>query len=303
MASSDKLTPLVASNNYYGKNDNRPLSCGKMLCVIIGCIILSPLILLFIILICFLLCCKKFTPGQQGMMKVKTLDFWWFKAPGKSLEIKSTGADTSDIIISSDFVSEGKLLTCGGAGFSLRKSIECSVDAHIRAGPLGAKIEGDTNVEKPRYHLHGTVYPYDPNYGEENQREMWTNSARYCHWPACYTFTGLLPEGMGCSGLTEKITLESAPAVFGYILLFELTNPTFFIGDSRNIRVGISAVDCPKITPENEGKLFVRYGYKDAYGFGNLPSNEPDAYIFKGKTLKDAQMKLLHTYRLMKPSV
>jgi hypothetical protein len=243
----------------------------------------------------------KFTPGQTGMMKVKTLDFWWFKAPGKRLEVKSTGADTSDIIIASDFVSEGKLRTCGGSGFSLRKSIECSVDADIRAGPHAAKIVGDTAVEKPRYHLHGRVFPYDPTWGDEHQRELWTNSARYCHWPAVYTFSGLLPEGLGWSAFTENITLESAPEVFGYIILFELTNPTFFYGDSRTIHVGQKAVNCPPITPENEGKLFVRYGYMDAYGFGNLPNNEPDAYIFKGRTLKDAQMKILHTYRLMKP--
>jgi len=307
MTTTDELTPLarplITSNDYYGKNDQRPFSCGKLLCVIIACIILSPLVLLWAILCIVLMACLKLTPGQVGMIKIKTLDTWWFKAPGRQLEVKSTGDDTSDIVISRDFVREGKLHTCGGSGFSLRKSIECSVDAHIRAGPHAAKIAEDTEVEKPRYHLHGRVFPYDPNWGDENERELWTNSARYCHWPSVYTFSGLLEGGLSWSGFTEKVTLESAPEVFGYIILFELTNPTFFDGDSRIIKAGAATMNCPEITSENEGKLFVRYGYHEAYYFGNLPSNEPDAYIFKGKTLKDAQMKVLHTYRLMKPSV
>lgn len=299
-SAADETSPLLV-DGYYGMNDQRPMSCCKLLCAIIACIVFSPLILIFVIFISVMLCCVTFTAGQQGMMKVKTLDFWWFKAPGKRLEVKSNGDNTSDIKISSDFVSEGKLRTCGGSGFSLRKSIECTVDAHIREGPFGAKILGDSDIEKPRYHLHGRVFPYDPNWGDENERELWTNSARYCHWPAVYTFSGLLPEGLGWSAFTENISMETAPEVFGYIVLFELTNPTFFDGGSRNIRVGQAAVNCPTITPENEGKLFVRYGYRDAYYFGNLPANEPDAYIFKGKTLKDAQMKVLHVYRLMKP--
>merc|ERR1711971_1538115 len=107
---------------------------------------------------------------------------------------------------------------------------------------------------------------------------------------------------MNTTGFSQAMVLTDAPDVLGYIFFFEIGSETYFDTD-RVVRVGATTVNCPDITPDNEGKLFARHGYKKSEEFGNLDyQNEPDAYIFKGKALKDAQMKLLHTYRLMKPA-
>lgn len=296
-------------DHYYGKNDKRPLRCVHYVFVVIVLVMLflfGPdwLVRTFIYFFCgwlvvvlILVCCWKFSPGQMGAIKITHFDFFWYKAPGRRLEVRSAGVDISDIIIPEDFVRQGNLSTCKGC--SLRKSIECSVDAHIHEGPHGVNIAEDTDVHKPRYHLHGRILPYDPSTCDE----LWTNTARFCHWPAMYSWSAHLPQGRAFSEWTDKIALESLPEVLGYIVLFEVTNAEFFDGGSRTSYVGAKALNCPKITPQNEGKLFVRYNKPLSYDFGNLPSSEPDAYIFKGKTLKDAQMKVLHTYRLMKPDV
>lgn len=111
-----------------------------------------------------------------------------------------------------------------------------------------------------------------------------------------------MPEGLNGAGFTQTIDLKGAPHVFGYIFFFEVCNQQFY--DTERIeKVGRLVVNCPEITPENQGKIFARYGYDKAREMGNIPdiSKVPDAYIFKGKALKDAQLKLLHTYRVMKP--
>lgn len=302
----DERTPLSSSTaSYYGKNDMRPLTSGKILCYSVLAILLSPiwvpLLLLWAVLAITIMCCLqgRVSAGQLGMMKVKTFDIWWYKAPGKRLETRSVDKETTDMIISKDFVDgQGNMSSCGGCGISLRKSIECTVDAHIRAGPYGAAVAEDTDVNKPRYHLHAQIYPWDPSKFDE----LWSNTARFCHWPSVYCWTSYIQEGM-FRNWTEKIPVEPLPEVLGYTMLLEVSNPNFFDGDSRMLRVGQEAAFCPAITPENEGKVFMRYNYRDAHYFGNLPTDgsEPDAYIFKGKTLEQAQLKVLHTYRLLKP--
>merc|ERR1712187_352327 len=109
-----------------------------------------------------------------------------------------------------------------------------------------------------------------------------------------------MPEGKDWSSMTQKIPMANLPEVLGYIYYFEVTNASFYDTD-RIVKVGQSAVNCPTITPENEGKMFVRYNYSDAYYFGDISKSDADAYIFKGKTLKDAGLKLVHTYRVIRP--
>lgn len=296
-ASDGEDGDLLAEADYYGKNDFKPLSCPKVVCVFIVCIILSPLILLFVIFAVAFALCFPLSPAQAGALKIFTFEPL-YKAPGAKLKLKASGPDTSDIIIPDEFVdSNGLLNCCGGTGVSLRKSIEFTVEEHIRSGPYGAKVASDTNVDEPQYHLNGGTFSWDPTY-----QERWTSSARYCTWPAIYCWSSYLPEGMGCSGLSQAGDLEEAPEVLGYIDFFEIGNPKFYETD-RIVEVGGGTVNCPEITPENEGKIFARYHYQKTNEFGNHPNDfsVPDAYIFKGKTVKDAQFKILHRYRLMKP--
>merc|ERR1712217_110547 len=127
---------------------------------------------------------------------------------------------------------------------SLRKSIECTVEGHCRQGIYAAKIEGDTDVDKPRYHLHGWTEPFDPN-GDE----LWTCPARIAQWSALYSWSGCLPKGLGWSAWTQKIDLQTAPEVLGYLYLFEVSNPSFY-DISRIHRVGQKAANAPDHTPE-----------------------------------------------------
>lgn len=295
----DENTPLLEQDCYYGANDFRPLVGCKKLCVICACVLLSPLILLIILLKLLGIMLVGMSPNQEATLKVLSFDPW-YKAPGKKLAVTPSGKDTSDIVIPGEFVDKkGLLHSCGGLGLSLRKSLEHTVDGHIRAGEHGTKVTSDTDVDKPRYLLTGSIYPYDPTHDE-----LWASPGRTCQWPAMYSWSPRLPQGLGCAGLTQTIDLAGAPDVFGYIYFLEISNPSYYEND-RIVKVGQGAVNCPDITPENEGKIFARYGYRDAYFLGNIKTDgsEPDAYIFKGKTLAEAQMKLLHTYRIMKPEL
>lgn len=67
------------------------------------------------------------------------------------------------------------------------------------------------------------------------------------------------------------------------------------------MRVGGNTINSPEHTPETEGKVFVRYGYRTVKYVGNFPKDDPDAYIFKGEALKHAKLKILHTYRVLNP--
>lgn len=295
----DENSALLEQNGYYGANDFRPLAGCRGLCIILVCILFSPLILLLILFKLLGVLLVKMNPNQEATLKVLTFDPW-YKAPGKKLVVKPSDKDVSDIVIPGEFVDKkGLLHSCGGLGLSLRKSIEHTVDAHIRAGEHGTKVAGDTDVDRPRYLLTGSIYPYDPTYDE-----LWASPGRMCQWPAMYSWSPRLPQGLGCAALTQTIDLADAPDVFGYIYFLAVSNPQYYEND-RIVKVGQTTVNCPAITPENEGKVFARYGYRDAYQFGNIKTDgsEPDAYIFKGKTLAEAQLKLLHTYRIMKPEL
>jgi hypothetical protein len=295
----EKTVPFLQQDQaYYGKNDFRPWSCGKKICFVITCIVLSPLILLLFILSALLMCCISFNDNQKSSLKVLMFEAW-YKAPGKQLEVKATGEASSDIIISNDFIDTQHKLHACALGVSLRKSIEYTVEGHCHQGPHAAKIESDTDVDKPRYHLHGWTEPFDPIDGDE----VWTCPARVAQWSALYSWSGALPKGLGWSALTQAIDLRTAPEVLGYLYLLEVSNPTFYEGASRIVKVGQKTVNCPDHTPETAGKIFARYGYQDAYYLGNMKTDgsEPDAYIFKGKTFKEATFKIVHAYRIMKP--
>lgn len=288
---------------YYGQNDFRPWGCFKVSLIVLGCILLSFLLIPLCLLFTIMICCTKLNPNQVATLKILKFFEPWYKCPGMRMEVRSTGPDTSDIIIAKEFVDERRILhTCGGMGLSLRKSVECTVDTHIRKGPHAAALAADTDVDKPRLHLHGRLWPYDPASPGD---ECWTSGARCCQWPAMYAWSGRLPEGMSCGAFTQQIDVATAPQVFGYIVLFEVSNPNFYAGESRITRLGSGATNAPDHTPETEGKIFARYNFYDSYTFGNLRTDgsEPDAYIFKGKTLRDAEMKVLHTYRLVKPEL
>jgi len=287
---------------YYGKNDFRPLSGAKKCCAWAALIICSPMLVLWGIAIYLIpFCpCIKFSNSQIQTLKALLFDYW-FKAPGKKFEVKpSDEKDTSDIIISQELVDDkGYLHTCGKLGISLRKSLEHTVDQHLRAGQYGKAIVADTDVSKPRYFLNGSTYPYDPKYGE-----VWCSSGRLCHWPPIYCWSPNLPAGLSFSSLHQKVNTKDLSDVLGYIYLFEATNYKKYYETDRIVRVGQGAMNSPTITPENEGKIFARYNYRDSYYFGNIKTDgsEPDAYIFKGKTLQEAGLTLRHTYRVMKPA-
>jgi len=220
----------------------------------------------------------------------------WFRVPGKKLEVRKTGEDSSDIIIPISLVNdEGKLDTC--KNISLRKSIECTVQDHIREGEHGAKMVNDGDRDQPHLLLHAWT---DPCTYEGD--EVWCSHARTATWAGIYSWSGRLPEG-GWTSWDQAIDLKSAPDVFGYIYLLEVSNPEFYKGRSRVHNIHGKITNAPDHTAETEGKIFARYGYVDKVKcMGDFPKGDPDAYIFKGKDLvQDAKLKVLHSYRLMKP--
>jgi len=297
--SPDEYVRLLDDNQqgYYGRNDLQPMSLGKKTCVYLTLIVLSPIILVLlvlgIVLSCITLAFMSVNEHQKKTAKYLAFENW-YRAPGKKLEVKATGLSSSDIIIPKDFVNDdGQLDTC--KHISLRKSIECTVQEHCRRGRYGAAIESNEDRDAPRYLLHGWPEPYDPN-GDE----MWFTHARTATWAAIYSWTGQLAAGW--TDWSPLIDLKTAPDVFGYIYLFEVGNPNFY-KEPRIVRVGSRAFNAPDHTPETENKIFARYDYGHVKYMGDFPQGDPDAYIFKGeKVLKEAKLKLLNRYRVIKPS-
>lgn len=301
---------------YYGKNDYRPWSSGTR--VIVGLIVLAGISLVAMnwpmqlvywpigVTIYFTLAGFCLRQSMHGAMKIVVFDSLVFKAPGKRLQVRSNGGASSDVVIADDMVDDkGNLYSCGGRGWSLRKSIECTVEEHLRQGAHGQQIAGDTDVDRRRYHVHGRAWKYDAS-GENDPSadEMWTCGAPIAMYPALYCVAPRMPQGSCPWCWSERIDLTTAPDVLGYIYLFEVSNPAFFQERSRIVRVGAATKFTPSHTPETEGRIFARYGYAAARMMGNLniDGSEPDAYIFKGKTLEEAQIKVLHTYRIVKPA-
>lgn len=286
-----------ADTDYYGRNDLRPMSFKRKVCVYTALIIFSPIVLVLFIVYLLIVCCAMAIVSINGhqLATGKVLGFEaWYKVPGQKLEVRETGGASSDIIISTDFVNrEGMLDTC--KSISLRKSIECTVQKHCSEGVHGAKIERDEDRDQPHFLLHAWTDPFDPE-----TDEVWCTHARTATWAGLYSWTGQLPAG-GWTSWDQAINLESAPDVFGYIYLFEISNPEFYSSRSRVQRVSRGTVNAPDHTKETDGKIFVRYGYQQVKYMGDFPDGDPDAYIFKGKVLQDAKLKILHTYRVMKP--
>lgn len=290
-------TLLQDDEDYYGRRDLRPWSFGKRIWIYTMLVILFPLFLvlliIYILICCLAMCCISVNPNQIASAKILGFEAW-YKPPGKKFEVKATGAASSDIIIPNALVNDkGELDTCKRV--SLRKSIECTVQDHCRKGPHGAKIEGDENRDRPHYLLHGWTDPFDPS-GDE----VWCTHARTATWAALYSWSGRLPAG-GWTSWNQAIDLRNAPEVFGYIYLFEISNPEFYEGGSRVKYVAPQTVNAPDHTQETEGKIFVRYNYGEAKYLGDFPEGDPDAYIFKGKVMQEAKLKILHEYRVMKP--
>jgi len=302
MGDADEATPLN-QEGYYGQNDMKPMPAGKLLCTCVLLVIFSPVLLLLTLLALVAISCYKMSPHQLAGLKIFKILDPWYKAPGMRFDTKKKDESSTDIFIPASMVDDaGCLRTCGSLGISLRKSLEHTVDSSIREGPYSKQIAADTNVDRPRYLLNGSLYNYDPSYDE-----VWASPGRACQWPAVYCWSGHLPgEGPMVTEIfccSDKIPMDSLPDVLGYIYLLEASNPKYYEGD-RVQKVGFTP-NCPEVTPENEGKLFARYGYLDAYNFGNMKTDgsEPDAYIFKAKALEEADMKLLHTYRIIKPAM
>lgn len=223
------------------------------------------------------------------------------RPPGRTLDVKENDQASSDILIAEEFVnSDGKLNTC--QGLSLRKSVELTVIGHLREGVHWSKIESDTDAEAPRYLLHGWKDPWD-----SSTEELWTAPASMAFWSAIYSWTGQLSLSEGLC----VIDLDSCPEVLGYIYVLEVSNPEFYSHGPRVLPIEYSGdQNGPEHTEETQGQVFARYGYKRFSDFtreffNGLPDDDvrPDSYIFKGQVKQDAGLKILHTYRIMRPSV
>lgn len=295
---------------YYGRNDLRPLKTPTRVCIYIASTLLSPLLLvLSVVYIIIVLVFVWFMPLHKSQIKAGKLlgyEAWW-RSPGIQLEVNesTTKPNTKhkhasfDIIIPKDFITkDGKLDTC--KKYSLRKSIEYTVQEHLRYGHFGSEIfENDTDRMTPQYLLHGwSPEEYDPH-GDE----VWTTHARTATWAAIYSWSSHLP-GLWTEWNT-KIDYKSTtlvPDVLGHIYLFQVTNPNLYDTADRIVRIGQFAYNSPDHTKETDGKVFARYNYGEVKYMGDFPDGDPDAYIFKGKkVLDDAKLKILHHYRVMNP--
>lgn len=299
---------------YYGRNDQRqmplwPTRTFLYISIIIFLPILLVLFIVYLIVAASILVCFSFNDNQRKSAKILSFEAW-YRAPGKYLEVKETENGSSDIIISADFlhnydelgVDSCKIETC--KYLSLRKSIECTVQDHLKKGPYGAKIMDDDDRDRPRYLLHGWTDRYNPSNESSDEPEVWCTHAQTATWAAIYSWTGRLQSGGWTDwSQTQQINMRTAPDVFGYIYLFTISNPNFY-DQERVVRVGRATVASPTHTPKTDGKIFARYDYGKVKFMGDFPKGDPDAYIFKGeKVLNEANLKILHRYRVMKPSL
>lgn len=295
------LLDELREGGFYGSNDLKPMSRKKMCLVICCAVILSPLWLVLLLLwILFVICYSIKIKVNEFQMKtgIVLVGEMLYRAPGKVLDITPSGSARSDILISDDFVDKkGMLNTCKGV--SLRKSLEVTVLKDLQKSTFGRQIKGDSDRDTPHYLLHGWTDPLDTKSDQICTEEIWTTHARVASWAAQYSWSAQLPFQYG--KFTQAITLQDCPEVLGYIYLIEVSNPEFYAKGSRVVRVQGGA-NAPEHTPETDGKIFARYGYGLAKHMGNFMPDDPDAYIFKGQVVQDAQLKILHTYRVVKPT-
>jgi len=217
----------------------------------------------------------------------------------EQLDVQDSGNDSSDIFISDNFIDEtGKLTTC--QGLSLRQSVELALNHHLRGGPHWKKVESDIGAETPRLLLHGWTQPWDPN-----TDEVWTAPASMSAWASLYSWSGQLTTWHG----DGTINLDNCPEILGYVYLLEISNQEFYAHGSRIARFEYEgSPNAPDHTAETDGKILARCGYKDSSQMmevflNGVPEGTPDAYIFKGKVIQDASFKVLHTYRIIRPTV
>lgn len=303
-------------NHYYGRNDPQPNTLRQRIIIYTVLILLSPLLLaLFVIYVCMVagfLLTSEISDYQKKTGKVLGAEFW-FRAPGKLLQVTPNEAAlptsdgtpkgaTSDIWISKDFVrtypENGTTLVLDtNKHLSLRKSIEVTLKEDLRNGKFGALIAADTDRNRPRYLLHGWPEFLDPQ-GDE----IWFTHARTTTWASLYSWSARLPMRWGTYDFARRIDLASCPEVLGYAYLMEVANYDQFYATDRIAKIGMADYNAPEHTPETETKIFCRYNYKEVRNLGDFPKGDPDAYVFKGrKVMDEANLKVLHRYRIMKP--
>mmetsp|Transcript_7156 Transcript_7156/g.17968 ORF Transcript_7156/g.17968 Transcript_7156/m.17968 type:complete len:373 (+) Transcript_7156:204-1322(+) len=319
---------------YYGRNDWRPMKAHQKACVCVTLLVLSPIVLIFLVLyIVMALAMCFFVPMNDHQIKsakMLGLEFYW-RTPGKLLTVRETTTTTSstptptptksvsgapssaDILIPDEFfvknydeTGEKKLDTL--KRFSLRKSIEYTVQEDLRGGPFGTRIGNDSDNDRPHFLLHGWTDPYDPTNNENNGNdgddddkiELWCTHARTATWAAIYSWSGRLPPG-GWTNWSRTIDLETAPEVLGYVYLLEVANPGFY-DVPRIARIGALAVNAPNHTPETKNKVFARFNYGQSRTMGDFPKGDPDAFVFKGRRVfEEANIRILRQYRVMNP--
>jgi len=304
-------------NHYYGRNDLRPNSVGKRICIYIGLIVFSPivvpLVVLYIIAIPILLWANG--PLHEFQIKSgKVMGFeFWFRSPGKVFRVVPTPENapdvgdgtpkhaSSDILISQDLIrsnEDGTKYVETGKNWSLRKSIEVTVKEDLQQSQFGAAIRDNRDLDKPRFLLHGWADPRDPQ-----DEEIWFTHARTPTWAGIYSWTKQLPLGRGMLHFNSSIPLDTAPHVFGYIYLMEVTNPKFYEKDRISKITRPTNANVPEHTPETEDKVFARYNYGQVMFLGDFPKGDPDAYVFKGrKVIEEADLRVIHRYRIIKPA-
>mmetsp|Transcript_115811 Transcript_115811/g.210662 ORF Transcript_115811/g.210662 Transcript_115811/m.210662 type:complete len:308 (-) Transcript_115811:181-1104(-) len=296
-------TPLVPAklpgggNDYYGRNDKMPMSLGKQICMCMIAIIFAPILIIFIVVFLVYLCCvtycHKLNDHQMSAVRFLFLELW-YKTPGKLFVTKESGDTVTDIFIPPAWVNEhGQLEFCHS--MSLKKSLEFTVRSHSQSGPHGQKIDKDDAPDRPHMFFHAWPDPIDLQ-----SDELWCSHARHTLYAGVYSWSIWIP-GSWVLPTSRVIDLRSIPDVMGYIYLLEITNPEFYKHGSRVHVMAKPTVNVPHHTAETDGKIFARYNYRPAQIIGDIPKNDPDAYVFKGRVLQEADLKIIHTYRVLKP--
>lgn len=172
--------------------------------------------------------------------------------------------------------------------------------------------------DRPRYLLHGRPEPWWPQSGE-----IWFTHAQTGTWAAFYSWSTRLslsvPSLEGSSfwstmwrklkvsllDYDQSIDLSTCPDVMGYAYLVEVADYDEFYATDRVFKITDPMMaNMPELTPETKRKMFVRYNYNKLSGQGNFPKGDPDAYVFKGRTvIEEANLRVIHRYRIMKPVV
>ena len=223
----------------------------------------------------------------------------WQKAPGKLLEVQRSPSaqDTSDVIFDSSFLDNSKRNIRLMGTHSVRRSVQMTIQAELESGKYGPILQGDTH--KPTYFVTGQAVK------EMDCNEVWAHRAPFCTQGAWFCFSERAP----AYNFQMRIPLQNGDGeldVLGYVLLLKVkdSNYQMKVYDDTELEKKYRGFYSEELSAlaKRDKLVLARENFAFPTGsFGNIPENEPDAYIFLEPAIKGTELTIAHTFRICGP--